>query len=131
MVNRLKSFIFILALSVSVFSGTPFQGGDMKMKEGVCPMKCCKKKAKASEPKQSDNAKYLCRVLICSQNMPTHTTTTVQFNLAPVIIASEKVSLFKIIFSTTPKEESKPVFESILSKRQSLPKYIQNQRILI
>lgn len=131
MTNRIKTFIFILALSVNVFSGTPLQGGDMKMKEGVCPMKCCKKKVKSSKPQQSDNAKYLCRVLICSQNMPTNTTSVTQVNLAPVIIASEKVSLFEILFSTTPKEDSNPVFESIPTKRQSLPKYIQHQRILI
>ena len=131
MANRLKSFIFILALSVSVFSGTPFQGGDMKMKQGVCPMKCCKKKVKATDPKQSKNAKYLCRVLVCSQNMPTHTTATTQVNLAPVIIASEKVSLFEILFSTMPKEDSETVFDKIPTKRQFLPKYIQHQRILI
>ncbi len=129
MVNRLKTLFFILVLSVSVFSGTPL--GDMKMKESVCPMKCCKKKtAKSHKPKNAD-AKYLCRVLVCSQNMPTNNSSTAQVNLAPVIIASEKVSLFEILFSTTPKEDSNVVFANDIQPRQFIPKYIQHQRILI
>lgn len=131
MTNRLKTLFFILVLSVSVFSGTPLQGGDMKMKENVCPMKCCKKKAsKSTKPKNAD-AKFLCRVLVCSQNMPTNTTTISQVNLAPVIIASEKISLFEILFSTTPKENSNVTFANNITPRQFLPKYIQHQRILI
>lgn len=132
MVNRLKTLFFILVLSISVFSGTPLQGGDMKMKENVCPMKCCKKKAsKSNKPKNAD-AKYLCRVLVCSQNMPTNTTTISQVDLAPTIIVSEKLSLLDLLFSTTPKEDgSKTIFANSIKPQKFLPKYIQHQRILI
>ncbi len=131
MFNRLKTLFFILVLSVSVFAGTPLQSGDMKMKENVCPMKCCKKNsAKSQKPKNAD-ANYLCRVLICSQNMPTHTATIIQLNFAPAIIASEKISLFEILFSTTPKEDSDLIFADSVQPRQFLPKYIRHQRILI
>ena len=131
MANRLKTLFFILVLSISVFSGTSLQSsGNMSAKENVCPMKCCKDKAeKSTKPKNAD-AKYLCRVLVCSQNLPTNTTTT-QVNFAPVIIASEKVSLFEILFSTTPKEDGNFNFVNSPSPRQFLPKYIQHQRILI
>lgn len=131
MANRLKTLFFILMLSVSVFSGTPLQGGDLKMKESVCPMKCCKDKAaKSTKPKNAD-AKYLCRVLVCSQNMPTNTTVASQINLVPAIIVSEKQSLFEILFSTTPKEDSNVIFANSIQPRQFLPKYIEHQRILI
>ncbi len=101
------------------------------MKEGVCPMKCCKKKAKSHKPKRVKDATYLCRVLVCSQNMPTNTTATAQINVAPAVIASEKVSLFEILFSTTPKEDGNFQFVHNLLPNNSQPKYIQHQRILI
>lgn len=131
MANRLKTLFFMLVLSTSVFSGTPLQGGDMKMRENVCPMKCCKKKAKSHKPKKAKDAAYLCRVLVCSQNMPTNTTSTIRTNFAPVIIASERVSLFEILFSTTPKESSDITDASGIPLPQFLPKYIQHQRILV
>jgi len=130
MVNRLKTLFFILVLSVSVFSGTPLQGGDMKMKENVCPMKCCKKSVKSKKDEQADS-KFLCRVLVCSQNMPTNTTSAPQINLAPVIIASEKVSLREILFSTTPKESAQLLAFQTQQLKTSQPKYIQHQRILV
>ncbi len=131
MANRLKTLFFILVLSVSVFSGTPLQGGDMKMKENVCPMKCCKDKiSKSNRPKNADT-KFLCRVIVCSQNMPTNTASIAQLDLAPAIIASEKVSLYEILFSTTPKEDRNVIFANSISPKTFLPKYIQHQRILI
>lgn len=129
MLKRLKTLIFILALSISVFSGTPLHGGNMKMKDNACAMKCCKKKAKSSDQKK--NAEYLCRVFICSQSMPTHTSSTVQINLAPVIIASEKITLFEILFATSPKEDSPTAFKQNFQHSQFLPKYIRHQQILI
>lgn len=132
MANRLKTLFFILVLSVSVFSGTPLQGGDMKMKENVCPMKCCKDKVSKTQTPKNADAKYLCRVLICSQNMPANTANVAQINLAPVVIASEKITLFEILFSTTPKgDDSNIHFANSITPRQFLPKYIQHQRILI
>lgn len=128
MVVRLKTLFFILVLSVSVFSGTPL--GDTGMKESVCPMKCCKRKAKAKKPKNAD-AKYLCAVLVCSQTPPTNTNSISQVDLAPVIIASEKVSLFEILFSTTPKKTGTADFFSAVIVKESQPKYIQHQRILV
>ena len=128
MVNRLKTLFFILVLSVSVFSGTTL--GDTGMKDNVCPMKCCKEKAKAKKPVKTD-AKYLCAVLVCSQTTPGNSNAVSQVNLSPVIIASEKISLFEILFSTTPKEEiPSAVFKSTAAKT-SQPKYIQHQRILV
>ncbi len=131
MANRLKTLIFILVLSTSVFSGTPLQGGDMKTRENVCPMKCCKKKAKSHRPKKAKDAAYLCRVLVCSQNMPTNGASTVQTNFAPAIIASERVSLFEILFSTSPKESPDINDASGDPPPKFLPKYIQHQRILV
>ncbi len=131
MANRLKILIFILVLSVNVFSGTPLSGGDMKMKESVCPMKCCREKASESQNPKNADAKYLCRVLICSQNMSTNTTTISSINLAPVVIASEKITLFEILFSTTPKQSISANYANGIQSRQLLPKYIQHQRILI
>lgn len=131
MAKRLKTLLFIFVLSVGVFSGTPIQGGDMKMKERVCPMKCCKKKAKSHKPKKAKQTAYLCRVLVCSQNMPTNTSSTVQMNFAPTLIASEKQTLFEILFSTSPKEANKIAFATNTSPQTFLPKYIQHQRILI
>ncbi len=132
MANRLKTLFFILILSVSVFSGTPLQGGDMKMKENVCPMKCCEKKAAKSQKPKNADARYLCRVLVCSRDLPTNTTSVPQINPAPAIIASEKVSLFEILFSTTPKEDKSNIaYADRIQPRQFLPKYIPHQRILI
>ena len=131
MAHRLKTLFFILVLSVSVFSGTPLQGGDMKMKEQVCPMKCCKKKVKSHKEKKAKDMAYLCRTLICSQNMPTNGASTKQVNLAPVIIASEKASLFEILFATSPKEDSSKTFIFEEIPRQPIPKYIQHNRILV
>lgn len=131
MLNRLKTLFFILVLSISVFSGTPLQGGDMSAKESVCPMKCCKKKVSKSQKPKNADAKYLCRVLVCSQNMPTNTNNVSQVNIPPVFIASEKISLFTILFSTTPKEDSNIAIANSITPRQFLPKYIQHQRILI
>ncbi len=131
MTNRLKTLFFIFVLSVSVFSGTPLQGGDMKMKERVCPMKCCKKKKLKSHKPEKMDAKFLCRVLVCSQNMPTNTTSTVQVNFAPAVFVSEKQTFFEILFSTSLKEDSKFNFANNLPPTKSQPKYIQHQRILI
>ncbi len=131
MAKRFKTLFFILVLSVSVLSGTPIQGGDMKMKERVCPMKCCKTKAKSHKPKEANNAKFLCRVLVCSLNMPTNTSSTAQINLAPAIIASERDSLYEFLFSTRPKESGNIAFADNIPPRKFLPKYIQHQRILI
>ncbi len=128
MVNRLKTLFFILVLSVSVFSGTPL--GDTGMKDSVCPMKCCKKKAKAKKPVKTD-AKYLCALLVCSQTTPANSNAVSQVNLSPVIIASEKVSLFEILFSTTPKEAIQSAVYKTISAKTSQPKYIQHQRILV
>ncbi len=130
MAIRLKTLFFILVLSVSVFSGTPLQGGDIGMRKNICPMKCCKEWAKSKRPQRVDT-KMLCRVLVCSQNMPTNTTSVTQINLAPVIIASERVSLFEILFSTTPKESVQPVAFQTQRLITSQPKYIQHQRILV
>jgi hypothetical protein len=131
MANRLKTLFFVIVLGVGVLSGIPLQGGDMKMREKVCPMKCCKKKAESARPKNARNARYICRVLVCSQNMPTNTTAPVQINLAPVIIASEKLALFEILFATTPKEESVPLFIENSQNLQIRPIYIRHNRILI
>jgi len=128
MASRLKTIFFILVLSISVFSGTPLQSGDMGMKESVCPMKCCKKSVKSQE-QQKQNQKFLCRVMVCSQNLPTSTSTVPQVNFVPVIIASETVSLFEILFSTTPKENLKIDYDHPDPSFQ--PKYIQHQRIIV
>lgn len=130
MVNRLKTLLFLLVLSANVFSGTPLQGGDMKMKENVCPMKCCKKSAEAKKPERAD-AKYLCRVLVCSRDLPTNTASAPQINLAPVIIASEKLTLREILFATTPKESAQSLAFQTQRLTTSQPKYIQHQRILV
>ena len=131
MASRLKTLLFILVLSVNVLSGTPLQGGDTKMRESVCPMRCCKKKLKSHSPKKVKDAKYLCRVLVCARNMPTNTTIPVKTNFAPVIIASEKTSLFEILFSTSPKENADVTHTTSTPPSQNLPKYIQHQRILV
>ena len=131
MANRLKTLFFVIVLGVGVFSGVPLQGGDMKMREKVCPMKCCKKKVASHKPKNARNTAYLCRVLVCSENMPTNTTAPAQINLAPVIIASEKLSLFEILLATAPKEESVPAYAAGLPPLQIRPIYIRHQRIII
>ncbi len=130
MATRLKTFLFVLVLSVSVFSGTPMHGGDMGMKKDVCPMKCCKNSVKTHKPKKA-GAKFLCRVLGCSQDTPTNTAQIARVNLAPAIVASEKKSLFEILFSTTPKEDIQPNTFQITWLKHSQPKYIQHQRILV
>ena len=130
MAIRLKTLFFILVLSVSVLSGAPLQSGDMGMRKNACPMKCCKKSAKSKKPESADT-KMLCRVLICSRDLPTNTGSAPQINLAPVIIASERISLFEILFSTTPKESALPVSVQTPLLTTSQPKYIQHQRILI
>ncbi len=130
MVRRLKSLFFVLVLSVSVFSGTPLLAGDSGAKMKVCPMKCCKKSAKQRKPQTSDS-KSLCRVLVCSQNMPTGTNSTAQVNLAPVIISSERLSLFEILYSTTPKESGPTSQIEEVRFDSGQPKYIKHQRILV
>lgn len=131
MANRLKTLFFILVLGASVFSGTPLNAADMSMNKNVCPMKCCKKKAKAKKTESNEKAKSLCRLLVCSQNAPTGTNANTQTNLAPVIVASEKVSLFEILFSTTPKEDAETVRRYSTLPENFTPKYIQHKSFLI
>lgn len=127
----LKTLFFVFVLSVSVFSGMPFGSGDMNMKSNVCPMKCCKELAKSNTPQKTD-AKYLCSVMVCSQSMPTNTSSSVQVNFAPVIVASERESLFDILFAATGKERAFPLaIKPPGNKRTYQAKYIQHQRILI
>ena len=128
MIKWLKTLFFVLVLSVNVFSGTPFLNSSMN--ERVCPMKCCKKKAKASDPKRSD-AKYLCRVLVCAQNVPTTQSTSANVNLAPVYIASDTSGIFRVLFSTRPKGQSHPAASIEPRLRTFQPKYIQNNSFLI
>lgn len=132
MANRLKTLFFILILSASVFSGTPLQSGEMSMKKDVCPMKCCKKSAKPRKTQSEENAKSLCRLLVCStQNAPTGTNTNSQTNFASVIVASEKSTLFEILFSTTPKEDAKTDRRYSGQPKIFTPKYLQHQSFLI
>ncbi len=105
-------------------------GGEMNMKKDVCPMKCCKNSVKSSKPKKA-GAKFLCRALGCSQDTPTNTAQIAQVNLTPVIIATEKKSLFEILFSTSPKEDAQPSIAELQRQTTSQPKYIQHQRILV
>lgn len=130
MANRLKTLFFVLVLAAGVFSGTPLRGGEARDK--VCPMKCCqKKKAGAPDPQKTETARYLCRVFMCPKNMPVNTGQTIQTNLAPVIIASERVSLFEILFSTTPKADPAGNFNARRTVERNLPFYLRHQRILI
>jgi hypothetical protein len=85
---------------------------------------------KSQKPKKA-GAEYLCRALGCSQDMPANTAQVARVNLVPVIIASEKESLFEILFSTTPKEETQPNTFQTTKLSNSQPKYIQHQRILV
>lgn len=131
MANRLKTLFFILVLGAGVFSGTPLNASDISMQKNVCPMKCCKKKAKAKKTESHENAKSLCRLLVCSQNAPTGTNANTQTNLSPVIVASEKVSLFEILFSTTPKEDAPVVHRYSTLPKNFTPKYLRHQSFLI
>lgn len=132
MANRLKTLLFILVLSAGVFSGMPVHAGEMSMKESVCPMKCCKKSAKSQTTQSEENAKSLCRLLVCStQNAPTGTNTNSRTSFSPVVIASEKLTLFEILFSTTPKEEIKTNRRYSSQPKIFTPKYLQHQKFLI
>lgn len=128
MARWFTSLFFLIVLVGSLSAGTTFSVGGMK--ENVCPMKCCKKMANAVKPQERD-AKFLCRTLICSQNLPTNTANNVPTNFAPVLIVSEKATLFEILFSTRPKEDAKTFNVKDFRLKTNQPKYIQYQSFLI
>lgn len=130
MARWLSSLFFLLILVGSVPAGTPFSGAEMK--NGLCPMKCCKK-AKQGQTAQERQQNFLCRTMICSEEMPTNSGSNVQTSFAPVFIASEKITLFEILFSTTPKEEAKviPASTNVNLTAKIQPKYIRHLSLLI
>ena len=129
MAKWFTSLYLLIILVGSVSAGTPFSDGGMK-ENNVCPMKCCKKSAKAVKP-QDAGAKFLCRTLICSQNLPTNTANNAPINFAPMLIVSEKATLFEILFSTRPKEAAKKFDIKNFRLKTNQPKYIQHQSFLI
>ena len=130
MAVKLKTLLFILVLGTGVVSGVPLQGSEMGMNKEVCPMKCCEKAAKSSKAKRSNESSYLCRVLVCSQTTPSNTASVVQVNFVPVIVASERKTIFEVIEATKPKGLSVRDVDAAKSPTE-LPRYLLHQRILV
>ncbi|MFV0387286.1 MAG: hypothetical protein ACK5NT_00910 [Pyrinomonadaceae bacterium] len=131
MLRRAKLLLVFTLLSVSIASGAPLVGEGMAMGKGMCAMKCCKNAAKSKEKKQS-NSNFLCMALNCGQTTPTNVPASQTQTVVPSFIASEKLTLKRIIFSTSPKEAATAKFKlEPLKAAYTCPIYITFQRILI
>ena len=93
MAIRLKTLLFVLLMSFSVYAAAPADGG---VNERVCPMKCCKKAKMNGQ--QSGNDKYLCRVLMCSQTVPNSPPTFSANSLSPELKEAVKTEAFPAAF---------------------------------
>lgn len=127
MAIRLKTFLFVLLMSVSVYSSTPFSYSGMS--DSVCPMKCCKK-AKANK-KESDKAKYLCKVLVCSQTVPTSAPAFSASSIAPVMIASVTTDPFPAAYAVSHRYPVRHPSEFRIAPASPQPIFIQINSFLI
>jgi hypothetical protein len=126
MANRLKTLLFVLLMTFSVYAAAPADGG---MNERVCPMKCCKK-MKVDRQKTSDS-KYLCRVLMCSQTIPTNPPAFSASTLAPELNESISGDVFPASFIVSHIRSIRPaVFHERVSAG-TRPIFIQISSFLI
>jgi hypothetical protein len=126
MAVRLKTLLFVLLMTFSVYAAAPADGG---MNDRVCPMKCCKK-AKANK-QTTGNARYLCRVLMCSQTVPTNPPAFSASTLAPVLNESISGDVFPSSFIVSHLRSIRPaVFHERISAG-TRPIFIQINSFLI
>lgn len=128
MVKRFIGLFFILALTASTFSGATFR--NIGMNEKICPMKCCKQWAKANKTRTS-NGRYLCRVLMCSFDVPISTRNTAGSNLAPIFVAFDTTTGFERLFAARTIEVREHSVVENHPFRPLRPKYITNLAFLI
>lgn len=126
MANRLKTLLFVLLMSFSVYAAAPADGG---MNERVCPMKCCKK-AKASG-QEINRERYLCRVLVCSQTVPTNAPAYSATSLSPVLKESFKTEAFPAVYVTGHQIPPRRSFAPFRKPADPQPIFIQINSFLI
>lgn len=126
MAARLKTLLFVLLMSFSVYAAAPAERG---MNERVCPMKCCKK-AKA-EKRNTRDPKYLCRVLTCSQTVPTNAPAFSVSGIAPVYVQSQETDPFPAALRISHRFLAGHTFAPNAPSAGFQPIYIQINSFLI
>ncbi|HUF03580.1 MAG TPA: hypothetical protein VMM38_05325 [Aridibacter sp.] len=126
MAIRLKTLLFVLLMTFSVYAAAPAAGG---ADEKVCPMKCCKK-AKADAKKAGDQ-KYLCRVLICAQSMPAPPPAFSPATVTPVLIEEFDAPGFDSLFVSNLASHYEPAAPVRGAPVRSQPIFIQIHSLLI
>ncbi|MCO6511591.1 MAG: hypothetical protein J5I65_12435 [Aridibacter famidurans] len=126
MAIRLKTLLFVLLMTFSVYAAAPAAGG---ADEKVCPMKCCKK-AKADAKKAGDQ-KYLCRVLICAQSTPAPPNVFSPSTIAPVLVEEIDAPGFDTLFVSSSARHHEPAAPVRGAPARNQPIFIQINSLLI
>lgn len=126
MAIRLKTLLFVLLMTFSVYAAAPAAGG---ADERVCPMKCCKK-AKADR-KNAGDQKYLCRVLVCAQSAPAPAPAFSPASIAPVLIEDNVEPGFETLFASRFQSHHKSTAPARGAPARNHPIYIQIHSLLI
>lgn len=126
MAIRLKTLLFVLLMTFSVYAAAPAAGG---ADERVCPMKCCKK-AKADR-KNAGDQKYLCRVLICAQSVPAPPPAFSPASIAPVLIAEVEEPGFETLFVSKFQSHHETAAPVRGAPAQNHPIYLKIHSLLI
>lgn len=113
-------------MTFSVFAAAPAAGG---ADEKVCPMKCCER-MKADKAEHGSH-KYLCRLMVCSQQIPAPQTGFSSTSIAPVLVEQIDAPGFEKLFSSNAvghREHAAPVRGAPVQTR---PIFIKIHSLLI
>jgi hypothetical protein len=100
---RFKTLFFILVMAAGAVCGAPLRAGEGSSNNRICPMKCCKKAAKAKESNHSGKP-FLCNLTMCSETVPSTPTASSTPQISGVFIPSELAGIFQTLQLTRPKE---------------------------
>jgi hypothetical protein len=105
MANRLKTLVFVLIMVVGTFGGAPLTAAETMNGNKICPMKCCKKAARAKEAAQPHRTNF-CRLTSCTESMPSVPSASSTAQINSVFTSVDQDSFFRILYSTRPKESA-------------------------
>ncbi len=127
---RLKTLILVLVMGLGAFGGAPLNGADAGGTKKLCPMKCCKKKA-ASQAPESKASKNFCRVISCSEMVPSAPGTANASTAAPAFLNKAESFNFYFAVSAKPRAPGKVSVESTTKLSKSVPAYVFHGSLLI
>ena len=129
MSKRLKTLLFVAVMAVGAFGGAPLSASGAMDGNKICPMKCCKKAAKAKETAKHHQMSF-CNLTSCSETVPSAPSTSNVAQASSVFIPAEKKDLFRILDSTKPKDVRKPRLLSGVIPQET-PFFLKHNSFLI